>query len=348
MQAKRSDPVVQPLIEVGVLAIVGLWADWPAVGWMVAAYLPIRWLSVAAHELGHALGAMLGGMYVWTVSIGVGGQLGLKIGNVHVKLGWWPSSGFVAALATQLPGYRRSRLLHLAGGAAANLLVLLGVLIVWPGPIGWAIVAAQIWLLISALAFVEGNSPDLAGEWVTDGLAMLRLLLWPEDAQPEREPWLGALIRPDVEPSVKLTAATELLKIPDLDPSSKQWFMGAAAYYVAVLGLEDRYAEADRLSAQAVELDPSDANVDTRGCVLAAMGAGMEAIPMLERGLIGIEALGLGDEERGWCHSFMAKAYLDAGAEAEARSHASTAADYGASIPALREVQERLGIPHNG
>ena len=138
MQAKRSDPVVQPLIEVGVLAIVGLWAEWPAVGWMVAAYLPIRWLSVAAHELGHALGAMLGGMYVWTVSIGVGGQLGLRVGNTHVKLGWWPSSGFVAALATQLPGYRRSRLLHLAGGAAANLLVLLGVLIVWPGPISFA------------------------------------------------------------------------------------------------------------------------------------------------------------------------------------------------------------------
>lgn len=221
-------------------------------------------------------------------------------------------------------------------------------MIVWPGPIGWAIVAAQVWLLIDALAFVEGNASDLAGEWVTDGLAMLRLLLWPEDAQPERELWLGALIRPDVEPSVKLTAATELLKAPDLDPSSKQWFMGAAAYYVAVLGLEDRYAEADRLSAQAVEIDPSDANVDTRGCVLAAMGAGLEAIPMLERGLIGIEELGLGDEERGWCHSFLAKAHLDAGAEVEARTHAEKAADYGVSIPALREVQERLGLPQNG
>ena len=104
------------------------------------------------------------------------------------------------------------------------------------------------------------------------------------------------------------------------------------------------YDEADRLSWEAVSADPSDANMDTRGCVLAMMGRGQEAVPLLERGLVGIEALGLGDEERGWCHSFMAKAYLDSGAESEARSHAHIAAGFGVSIPALQEVQERLGL----
>ena len=135
-----------------------------------------------------------------------------------------------------------------------------------------------------------------------------------------------------------------MLKTPGWDAHTQLFLKGAVAYYIAVFGLVERYGEADRLSSEVVAQDPSDANVDTRGCVLAMMGAGLEAVPMLKRGLIGIDELGLGDEELGWCHSFLAKAHLDGGAEPEARSHALKAAELNATIPAFDEVQQRLGL----
>ena len=70
-----------------------------------------------------------------------------------------------------------------------------------------------------------------------------------------------------------------MLKTPGWDAHTQLFLKGAVAYYIAVFGLVERYGEADRLSSEVVAQDPSDANVDTRGCVLAMMGAGTLGVP---------------------------------------------------------------------
>jgi hypothetical protein len=341
----RHDPRMVIAREVVVLALFGWWANWPMLGLLVALYLPIRWLLIAIHEYGHVIGASIGGLKVLIVSIGTGPSTVMKSDGVETRLGLWPTAGHVAALPTRYSGYRDSRIMHVAGGPAASLAVL-AVLLIWrPGAIGWVAIIAQVVVLGGSLPpFETVRLPGLDEGGVSDGLQLARLLFIADEGQVERERHLVMLDPPRFEVEEDLAAAKALLDDPGLDPLFLVGVKGTAAYYIAVLGVADRYDEADRLSWEAVSADPSDANMDTRGCVLAMMGRGQEAVPLLERGLVGIEALGLGDEERGWCHSFMAKAYLDSGAESEARSHAHIAAGFGVSIPALQEVQERLGL----
>jgi hypothetical protein len=333
------------LTTCSVVAMVGWLAGWSSLGWLIAAYLPIRWLSVAAHECGHIIGARLGGLTVRFVMIGSGPSRRFCVGETKVMLGLWPMTGFVLPAYPRYSCMKRSAMLMLVGGPLTTMVLLVGLLTWRPGPVGWIGVVAQVTLLINTLALMEGHVSGLEGQTPTDGLSIFRLLTLPDAVAAHHQQWLAVLDRPDASPAEKLAAATALANDPDLHLSLLPNMQGMVAYFVAVLGITERYDEADRLSTEVVAQDPSDANLDTRGCVLTMLGAGLEAVPMLERGLIGIEELGLGDEELGWCHSFLAKAHLDAGAEDEARTHAVIAAELGVSIPALREVQERLASP---
>lgn len=226
------------------------------------------------------------------------------------------------------------------------MLVLTGLLVWRPGALGWVAVIAQLVVLGGSLPpFERARLPGLDEGAVSDGLQLVRLLRTADEAHLARERHLVMLEPPRFEVDEELTAATALLGDPGLDPVFLSTIQNAVAYYIAVLGVADRYEEADRLSWEVVKSDSNDAYLETRGCVLAMMGAGEDAVPLLERGLAAIDRVGLGDEERGWCHSFLAKAHLDAGAEDEARAHAVRAAELGVSIPALREVQERMASP---
>ena len=156
------------VLELILVALFGWWANWPGLGWIVAAYLPIRWLSLAAHEYGHVIGAGLGDMKVRTVSIGTGPSTVIHSHDPELRLGLWPSSGFVLADLRTASDDRRSKLLHATGGPAANLLVLVGLLIWRPGPLGWVAMAVQMVMLLTTLTVAEVRIPGLGDKVPSD------------------------------------------------------------------------------------------------------------------------------------------------------------------------------------
>ena len=258
---KKFDPLALVIMEAGLVGLVGWLVDWPNLGWMIAAYPLFRWLAIALYQLGAFAGARLGGLTTPGISIGVGPSVAVKQGTTPVRLGLWPTAGAVEAGVLRYSGFRTSRLLHAVGGLALSVPVLIGLLIWSPGPLGWVAVMAQAFLLLNVLLPIEVPVEGADAKAATDGLTIVRLLFRRDPTRARREEWFATLDPPRSEPAEILTAATALLNDPGLEPMFLPNIQGTVAYYIAVLGETERYAEADWYSLEAVEVVPSDANI---------------------------------------------------------------------------------------
>jgi peptidase M50-like protein len=178
---------------IGVALLVATYMGLLSEIWM----LPAPWflvglaLGVVCHEAGHALCAVLGGLPIRLVSIGLGPLLARRgIGEARIDLRLLPFRGLVATypLFVARKGWM---LVFVAGGVAANAALIalvavsdaLGAVPDWAANPLRAVVVAQILLIVDSLiphrVTIEGMRLG------TDGLQLLQLLRSPRKGPTE-------------------------------------------------------------------------------------------------------------------------------------------------------------------
>jgi tetratricopeptide (TPR) repeat protein len=199
-----------PALGLSILAVVQLVAQ--AKGRTLVALVPWSLLlnlgvfyvlvcaSVAPHELAHAVIGWLMGFQIARIRIGIGPRLAeFNLGGTRVTIRTIPISGSVWSTTDFMRAWRWRRLLYIAAGPAAN------VLIFWwakkavgpfPSAPGWdigdrvtplaALAAANLYLFANSLF---RRRPTLIGSTVSlpDGLAIRRLLFQPLPSLEQRQ-----------------------------------------------------------------------------------------------------------------------------------------------------------------
>jgi hypothetical protein len=172
-----------------------------SVVWLVVGTLTILgifWASIIAHELGHLLAALAGGMRIFLVIFGP-----LKFvregGRFRLRINWRSTTpGCVLAIPTEIRNLRGRMLLYIGAGPFASLLLgslLLFIALHWnapsmpsppPGVISptrflWmpqshAIAWISFGAVLNLMLFVQNLIPDTVGGFTTDGGHLLALL----------------------------------------------------------------------------------------------------------------------------------------------------------------------------
>jgi membrane-associated protease RseP (regulator of RpoE activity) len=103
-------------------------------------------ITIAVHEGGHALAAVLRGLHVMEFSVGVGPGTDLQLGRTRYSFGFWPTGGYVWGSDPDNPGMssRIDHILVTAGGPAANLVAGVAAWFLLPMSWGWLLVLTNI------------------------------------------------------------------------------------------------------------------------------------------------------------------------------------------------------------
>jgi Flp pilus assembly protein TadD len=143
------------------------------------AILPILWVVVGVHELGHAIVSRALGLRVYEVVFGSGRRLvRAQVGGVDVEFRVMPFGGHT--MAAPVTRTRVRMILSVLAGPLANLALALFLLKVWPrsGPAVPPLVLANLVILFGNLLPVRAATP--AGPMPSDGLAIYTLLRAPD------------------------------------------------------------------------------------------------------------------------------------------------------------------------
>ncbi len=155
--------------------------------------------AVVLHELGHAAAALATGAGISYVRLGSGPPIARRrVFGVLIELNWPTMGGRVGLRSSDIYSHPIRLILFLAGGPAANLLLLLGAMARWPDwsrdalsleqpHVVLAFILANLYLLVWTLLPIRARQGD--GQRVaSDGLQILRTIqgfFTPEKSWPE-------------------------------------------------------------------------------------------------------------------------------------------------------------------
>jgi tetratricopeptide (TPR) repeat protein len=235
-------------------------------GWIVlnlSAFVAFLYLSVVPHELGHALAAVATGSGGKSFRLGAGPPLGRwTLNDTLIELNWPTISGGVIVRSKDIHFQPLRYFLFIAGGPAANLVLVLLTLAVaprWNGPEAslerpqmlWMLALANLYLLVWNLLPVRPKARD--GRRVSsDGLQILRLIrgvFSPQKSRAEAHVKRAAQWLTEGEPDRALADYAAAL---ELDPDCALAFCDRGVAYST---------KGDRIRAiadydQAIRLDP--------------------------------------------------------------------------------------------
>ncbi len=157
-------------------------------------------LSIAIHELGHVVGAVITQSRIFEITIGVQPIMERWVGGTRLRFSWFPNCGYVVAVPQSVSWYRLRHLIFIALGPlfSCSYLALLLSLLEFGGKRVTAIETALLILVIFELSTVCSvlwpRHVRLAGKILaTDGLQLWRTIRNPPPTVQALERQLAAL-----------------------------------------------------------------------------------------------------------------------------------------------------------